>query len=576
MARSVTMPLHSQEMRKIAPEADPLRLACGWTREDLGRPWILVETTGGESMPCSYHLPDLAEKWVVRGVKASGGATARYDCTDICDGIDQGTPGMRFSLASREVIAFAVEMHVRGGHFDGMCILSGSDKGTPGVLLAAARVDIPAVFIPGGVMDVGPKGVTLEQVGSLYARLRRGEISREEYEGLALHACPTTGTCAFLGTANTNAVVAEGLGMALPTSALVPATGFELGRLAEKAGERILGMVQEDLRPSKILTREAFENAVILHSAIGGSTNTIMHLMALAYESNVDLTLRDFEEVAGDVPFLVNCRPSGEHPVNYLWYAGGTQHLIGELQDYLHMDAMTVTGRTLEENLRDVEASGYFERNRLWLRNFGLGPEEVVRPLENPIGSSSMAILYGSLAPDGAVVKVAALPPKFQRFTGRARVFDSSEEAIEAIFQGNVKPGQAVIIRYEGPAANGMPEQYYITEAIATKKELAEGVALVTDGRFSGATRGPAIGHVSPEAMAGGPIALVRSEDQVLVDIPNRRLDLLVDEDELADRRTAWRKPESKFNRGLMAVYTRLALSADKGARMDYEGAATS
>ncbi len=567
-----SMPLHSQEMRKIAPEADPLRLACGWTREDLGKPWILVETTGGESMPCSYHLPDLAEEWVVRGARAAGGATARYDCTDICDGIDQGTPGMRFSLASREVIAFAVEMHVRGGHFDGMCILSGSDKGTPGVLLAAARVDIPSIFIPGGVMEVGPKGITLEQVGSLYARLRRGEITREEYEGQALHACPTTGTCAFLGTANTNAVVAEALGMALPTSALVPATSFELGRLGEKAGRQIVQMVEEDLRPSKILTREAFENAMVVHAAIGGSTNTIMHLLALAYEADVELSLKSFDDPDREIPFLVNCRPSGLHPVNYLWYAGGTQCLIRELREYLHMDVLTVTGLTLEENLREVESSGFFERNRLYLSNFAVEAEDVVRPLSQPLGRSSLAVLYGSLAPDGAVVKVAALPKLFQTFTGEAIIFDSSEEAIEAIFDDRVRAGHVMVIRYEGPAANGMPEQYYITEAIATRRELAEGLILITDGRFSGATRGPAIGHVSPEAMAGGPIALVQNGDKIRADIPGRRLDLLVEEEELRRRKAGWDKPPMRFSRGLLAVYTRLALSADKGARLDYEG----
>ncbi len=565
------MPLHSQEMRKIAPEADPLRLACGWTREDLEKPWILVETTGGESMPCSYHLPELADEWVVRGVRAVGGAAARYDCTDICDGIDQGTPGMRFSLASREVISFAVEMHVRGGHFDGMCILSGSDKGTPGVLLAAARVDIPSIYIPGGVMEVGPKGTTLEQVGSLYARLRRGEISREDYESLALHSCPTTGTCAFLGTANTNAIVAEALGMALPTSALVPATSFELGRLAEKAGKRVVGMVEEELRPSKILTKEAFENAMMIHATIGGSTNTIMHLMALAYEANIELPLKAFDEINQDIPFLVNCRPSGTHPVNYLWYAGGTQWLVKELQEYLHLDSLTVTGYTLEENLKEVEASQFFERNRLFLMNYGVAPEEVVRPRSDPIGTGSLRVLYGSLAPDGAVVKVGALQKKFETFTGEAVVFESSEEAIESIFDDEVRPGHAIVIRYEGPAANGMPEQYYITEAISTRRDLAEGVVLITDGRFSGATRGPAIGHVSPEAMAGGPIALVQNGDQIVVDLRQKRLDLAVEEQEIRRRREEWKRPPIRFDRGLLAIYTRLALSADRGARMDYE-----
>ncbi len=562
--------LHSQEMRKIAPEADPLRLATGWTFKDLERPWILVETTGGQSMPCSYHLPDLADRWVVRGVQSAGGAASRYDCTDICDGIDQGTPGMRFSLASREVISFAVEMHVRGGHFDGMCVLSGSDKGTPGVLLAAARTDIPTIFIHGGVMEPGPQGITLEQVGSLSARLRRGEITQAEYDSLALHACPTTGTCAFLGTANTNAIIAEALGLALPTSALVPATKFDVGRLAEEAGRRVLGLVEEDLRPSHILTKEAFENALIVHAAIGGSTNTIMHLIALAYEAGIDLPLDRFDELNREVPFLVNCRPAGEHPASYLWYAGGTQGVIRELQDLLSLDALTVTGQTLGENLQEVERSGFFQRAKGYFANYALEAGDILRPFQDPLGKGAIAVLRGSLAPDGAVVKVAALPKHFHTFTGEALVFESSDQAIEAIFAGKVRPGHAIIIRYEGPAANGMPEQFYVTEAIATQKELANGVVLITDGRFSGATRGPAIGHVSPEAMAGGPIALVEDGDPVEVDISKRRLDLGVDD--LEERRANWTPKEPRFHRGLLAIYTRLALSADQGARMDYEG----
>ncbi len=562
--------LHSQEMRKIAPEADPLRLATGWTVRDLERPWILVETTGGQSMPCSYHLPDLADRWVVRGVQSAGGAASRYDCTDICDGIDQGTPGMRFSLASREVISFAVEMHVRGGHFDGMCILSGSDKGTPGVLMAAARTDIPTIFIHGGVMEPGPQGITLEQVGSLSARLRRREITQAEYDGLALHACPTTGTCAFMGTANTNAIMAEALGLALPTSALVPATKFDVGRLAEEAGRRVLGLVEEDLRPSHILTKEAFENALIVHAAIGGSTNTILHLIALAYEAGIDLPLDRFDELNREVPFLVNCRPAGEHPASYLWYAGGTQGVIRELQDLLSLDALTVTGQTLGENLQEVERSGFFQRAKGYFANYALEAGDILRPSQDPLGRGAIAVLRGSLAPDGAVVKVAALPEHFHAFAGEAIVFESSDQAIEAIFAGKVQPGHAIVIRYEGPAANGMPEQFYVTEAIATQKELADGVVLITDGRFSGATRGPAIGHVSPEAMAGGPIALVEDGDPVEVDISRRRLDLEVED--LEERRANWTPKEPRFHRGLLAIYTRLALSADQGARMDYEG----
>ncbi len=360
--------------------------------------------------------------------------------------------------------------------------------------------------------------------------------------------------------------------MALPTSALVPATSFELGRQAQKAGERIVSMVEEDLRPSKILTKEAFENAVMVHAAIGGSTNTVMHLIALAYEANVDLPLERFDELNREIPFLVNCRPSGVHPVNHLWYAGGTQWIIKQLSEYLHMDTLTVTGSTLGENLMEVERSGFFERNRLYLQNFGVDSTDVVRPRTDPLGIGSLAVLYGSLAPSGAVVKVGALSKKLLSFSGEALVFESSDDAIEAIFDEKVSAGQAIVIRYEGPAANGMPEQYYITEAIATRPELAEGVVLITDGRFSGATRGPAIGHVSPEAMAGGPLAVVENGDGIRVDIGRRRLDLLLEESEVQERMKAWERPPSRFRRGLLAVYSRMALSADQGARMDYEG----
>ncbi|MEE9173735.1 MAG: dihydroxy-acid dehydratase, partial [Thermoplasmata archaeon] len=317
-------------------------------------------------------------------------------------------------------------------------------------------------------------------------------------------------------------------------------------------------------------TKEAFENALIVHAAISGSTNTIMHLIALAYEVGVDLPLDRFDEVSREVPFLVNCRPAGEHPASYLWYAGGTQGLIRELRDLLDLDALTVTGRTLGENLQEVERSGFFERARGYFANFAVEAEDILRPAEDPLGMGAIAVLRGSLAPDGAVVKVAALPKGFHTFAGEAIVFDSSDEAIEAIFAGKVIPGHAIVIRYEGPAANGMPEQFYVTEAIATQKDLVEGVVLITDGRFSGATRGPAIGHVSPEAMAGGPIALVEDGDPVQVDIPRRRLDLAVEG--LEERRAKWTPKEPRFRRGLLAIYTRLALSADQGARMDYEG----
>ncbi len=577
----ISMKLTSQRMREKAPEIDPLRLACGWSEEDLEKPWVLIETVGGQSHPGSFHLKDLAE-YAIKGVYEAQGAPARYDCTDMCDGIAQGTEGMNYSLASREVISFAVEFHFRGGQFDGAVLLSGCDKSLPGHLLAAARLDAPTVIIPGGVMDVGPGDMTLERVGTIYSDLMRGRIEKGEYEFLRKHACPSSGACAFMGTACTMQVLAEALGLGLPTSAVCPTQTFQIKRLANEAGKRILALIDEGLTPRKILTKKSIENAIMVHAAIGGSTNALLHLTALAKELEFKLPLDNFDELNREIPFICNVRPSGVHPSNHFYYAGGTQRVIKELMEYLHMDCLTVTGRTLEGNLKELERTHFFERNAAFLSNYAAKAEDVIRNSKKPISSTgAIAVLKGNIAPEGAVVKKSAVDPEMFRFKGRARVFNSQDSALRAIFEDDITKGDVIFIRYEGPRGNGMPEQFYVTEAIASDPELNKGVALVTDGRFSGASRGPCIAHASPEAAVGGPIAIVEDGDVISIDIDRRRLELIgikgreiprkAVEKMIAQRLERWRPPKPKYTSGMLAIYTSLASSASDGGLMRIE-----
>jgi dihydroxy-acid dehydratase len=553
-------------MRRIAPEVDPLRLACGFSKHDLSKPWVLVESVGGQSHPGSYHLEELAE-YAVHGVIEAGLTPARYNCTDICDGIAQGTYGMNYSLPSRELIAAAVETHVCAGHFDAMILLSGSDKAVPAHLIAAARLNLPTVIIPGGMMDVGPHGMTLEQVGTIHSQLKRGEITGEEYEFLRLNSCPTAGSCAFYGTAGTMQVMCEVLGIALPTSALAPARSFAALRLANRAGLVIKDLIDSGLKAREILTWEAFENAVMVHAATGGSTNALLHLPAIAHECGFELDLSLFDEVNRKIPYLCDVRPSGKYPANLLWYAGGAYAVMRKIQQHLHLDCVTVSGKTLGENLRELETSGFFRKAGEYMANYKMRVSDVIK--DAPISIGSIAVLYGNLAPEGAVVKTSAVDPEMCRFKGRAKVFDSQEDAIDAIFANRVKSGDAVIIRYEGPRGSGMPEQFYVTEAISSHPVLQKSVALITDGRFSGASRGPCIGHVSPEAASGGVIAVVEEGDAILVDIPERRLQLEVPEDVIVKRLEEWDPPKRKHTSGFLGVYMKLAISASRGGRMD-------
>ena len=579
--------LRSQKMRRLAPEMDPLRLGTGWMPEDLSKPQILVESTAGDSHPGSVHLGRLTEQ-VRKGIAAAGGCGARYSCTDICDGESQGTDGINFSLASREMIANMIEIHANATPFDGAVYLASCDKGLPAVLMGMARVNVPSVILPGGVMSAGPELLTLEQLGKYSACFQRGEISEERLDWAKRNACPGCGACSFIGTASTMQIMAESLGLALPGTALLPASGLELEEAAVRAGEQAVALARSGLRPGDIVTRESFENAILVHAAVSGSTNCLLHLPAIAHEYGISITGDDFDRLHRGAKYLLDIRPAGRWPAEFFGCAGGTPGIMEEIRDCLHLDARTVTGRTLGENLDELKQNGYYQRCQEQLeavnRRCGLhlSREDIIRPAARPLGSSgSIAVLRGNLAPEGAVIKHTACPPEMFDAVLTARPFDSEEECLDAVLSHRVRKGDAVFIRYEGPKGSGMPEMFYTSEAISSDKELGRSIALITDGRFSGASTGPVIGHCSPEAAAGGPIALVEEGDLIELSVEKRLLAIVGVRGErktpaemetiLADRRARWRPRPPRYKKGVLRLFSELAASPMKGAYLDFE-----
>ena len=557
--------LKSQEMRKLAPEMDPLRIGTGWKKEDLEKPQIMVESTYGDSHPGSGHLNLLVEE-VRKGVAEAGGFGARYFCTDICDGESQGTDGINYSLASREMIANMIEIHANATPFDGGVYLSSCDKGMPGNLIGLARVDIPAVVVPGGTMNAGPEMLTLEQLGMYSAKFERGEIDEEKLDWAKCNACPSCGACSFIGTASTMQIMAEALGLALPGSALMPATSPGLLAYAQEAGSQAVKLAQmEHMRPSDLVTKESFENAILVHAAISGSTNCLLHIPAIAHEFGIEITGDTFDRLHRNVRYLLDVRPAGRWPAECFYYAGGVPAIMEEIKDHLHLDVMTVTGKTLGENLAELRENGFYEKCSGWLAKFNerygtsITKEDIIRPYDKAIGTDgSIAVLRGNLAPEGAVIKHTACPKEMFHAVLRARPFDSEEECLDAVLKHKVQKGDAVFIRYEGPKGSGMPEMFYT----------------------SGASTGPVIGHCSPEAVDGGPIALVEEGDLIEIDVKERKLNIIGIAGErksmeeidaiLKERRRNWKPREPKYKKGVLRLFSLHAASPMKGAYLEY------
>ena len=575
----ISMNLKSQETRRLAPEMDPLRMGMGWTAQDLEKPQVLIESTYGQSHPGSAHLLQFAQE-AAKAADAAGAKSALYFATDMCDGMSQGHDGGNYSLVSRDTIANLIEIHANATTFDAGVFIASCDKSVPAQLMAIGRINIPSIVVTGGVMEAGPDLLTLEQIGKYSAMFQRGEIPEEQFTFYKHHACPSCGACSFMGTASTMQIMAEALGLMLPGSALMPATCEDLVEVARKAGARAAQMAVEGITARDMVTEKSFENAVMVHAAISGSTNTLLHLPAIAREFGVELDADSFDRMHRGAHYLLDIRPAGRWPAEYFYYAGGVPRIMEEIKSMLDLDVMTVTGKTLGENLEELKHNGFYERCEELLQKTGLQRTDIIRTFGEPIGTNgTIAVLKGNLAPQGSVVKHSAVPKEMHQAILKARPFDCEEEAIDAILHHRIQPGDAVLIRYEGPKGSGMPEMFYTTEAISSDPALSASIALITDGRFSGASKGPAIGHVSPEAAEGGPIALVEEGDLIQVDIPGRVLRICgihgkeaTEEEiaaELARRKERWQPRPPKYTTGALGLFTRNAASPMKGGYMD-------
>ena len=539
------------------PERAPARamlLAMGLTSKDLEKPFVGIANLASDVTPCNVHLGRLVP-FVREGVRLGGGTAFEFGTITISDGISMGTEGMKASLVSREVIADSIELVAFGQRFDGLVTLAGCDKNLPGTLMAAARLNIPTVFIYGGTILPGSfheRDVNIQDVFEAVGAHSKGTISLQELTELEGRACPGEGSCAGLFTANTMAAAIEALGMSLPGAASIPAVDERRLSTSRQAGEAVLHLLERGITPRDILTREAFENAIAVVAAMGGSTNAVLHLLAIAREAKVPLSLEDFDRISRRTPYIADMKPGGRYVMADLDRVGGVPVVMKRLLEagLLHGDMMTVTGKTLRENLESVDATA---------------GRPVVYPVDSPLApTGGLVILKGNLAPEGAVVKVSA--SQHATHQGPARVFDREEDAFQAIQAQKIQAGDVVVIRYEGPKGGpGMREMLAVTAALVGQG-LGESCALITDGRFSGATRGLMAGHLAPEAAVGGPIALVRDGDVITLDIPARRLDVDLSKDEMDERRRGWQPPPPTYTTGALAKYAKLVSTASEGA----------
>ncbi len=533
--------------------ARALLYATGLNREDLGKPFIGIASSFTDLIPGHIHMRSL-ERAIEKGIHAGGGISFIFGVPGICDGIAMGHEGMNYSLASRDLIADIIECVVSAHCLDGLVMLTNCDKITPGMLMGAARLDIPGIVVTAGPMISGRSGKqklslvkdTFEAVG----RRRKGEITDEQLSCLEMEACPGPGSCQGLYTANTMACVSEALGMSLPRCAAALAISSEKERIAYKSGQQIVELVRKGVTARKIMTQKAFENAIMIDMALGGSTNSCLHIPAIAKEAGVEIDLKLCDTISAKTPHITSLQPGGEYLLEDLYYAGGIPAVMKRFYNDLN-DGLSVSGLSIKEIAKKAEVCD----------------EEIIRTKEKAYHKEGgIAVLYGSLSPNGAVIKQSAVSGKMMQFRGKAKVFDTEESAMKAIMNSQIKEGTVVVIRYEGPRGGpGMREMLAPTAALVGMG-LGESVALVTDGRFSGGTQGPCIGHVSPEAMVGGPIAMVEDGDEIVIDIPNRKLDLNITEELLAKRKAKWTPPKPKIAQGMLARYARCVTSADKGA----------
>jgi dihydroxy-acid dehydratase len=551
--------MRSDAMKKGLERAPHRSLfkALGLTDEEIERPMIGIANSANEVIPGHLHLHQISEA-VKAGIRMAGGTPLEFFTVGVCDGIVMGHEGMKYSLSSRELIADSIESMAMGYPFDGLVLIPNCDKIVPGMMMAAARVNIPSMVISGGPMLTGDfqgKAYDVISVFECVGRVKVGEMTLDDLKEVEGCACPGVGSCAGMFTANSMNCLSEVLGLALPYNGTIPAVFAERIRLAKKTGMQIMDLVRQDLKPSRILTRKAFENAITVDMAFGGSTNTSLHLPAIAKEAGIELSLAAFNEISEKTPHLCNMSPGGRHHLQELHQAGGIPALMLELSrgNLIHRDALTVTGKTVGENLMGTKT-----------RN-----PEVIRSLKRPYHQTGgLAVLFGNLAPQGAVVKRSAVDDAMLKHRGPARVFDTEEEALKMILDGKVLKGDVVVIRYEGPRGGpGMREMLAPTSAIAGVGRDRD-VALITDGRFSGGSRGAAIGHVSPEAAEGGPIAAVQNGDLIEIDIPNKKLSLLISEEELKKRLSRWRPPQKDL-KGYLKRYAKLVQSANTGATFE-------
>ena len=539
------------------PERAPARSylrAMGLTDDDLAKPFVAVANLASDVTPCNVHL----DKWaaaVKEGIRQGGGTPFQFGTITVSDGISMGTEGMKASLVSREVIADSIETVAFGQRMDGLVTVGGCDKNMPGCVMAMARLNIPSVFVYGGSILPGQyngNDINIQDVFEAVGAWAAGRITGEELTELECAACPGEGSCGGLFTANTMSVAIEVMGLSLPGDASLTAVDPRKADESRRAGQAVMRMLEEGIRPRDILTRQAFENAITVVVAMGGSTNSVLHLMALAREAEFDLTLEDFDRISRNTPYIADMKPGGRYVMADLSKYGGVALIGKRLLDagLLYGDAMSVNGKTLAENINEAAI---------------VDDQPVIYTTDAPRSpTGGLAILRGNLAPDGAVIKVAGHQERV--YEGPARVFDQEEPAFQAIQRGEIKDGDIVVIRYEGPKGGpGMREMLAVTSALIGQG-LGDTVALVTDGRFSGASHGPMVGHIAPEAMVGGPIAMLREGDIITLDIPNRRLDARITEEEMTDRRAAWQPMEPKYTTGVLAKYAKLVSSAAEGA----------